>query len=181
MIELGAVSLDYQAYATKGLADGVLDNDSGRISIPEGRAASLFEEDTNGEPAATGRLAVRVNRMAELGVSGWRGAYNVFQLEGEDVDERRALSFVALDFALTPDWLDLRGEFAWSFVDVPVDLVSAFGDRQGGGHVDAVVPVWRPSFSISPRRCRLAFGWTTSICTWATSQTEIGRAKRPRE
>jgi hypothetical protein len=38
----------------------------------------------------------------------------------------------------------VRAELAYATVDVPPGLAELFGDRQWGGHLDVVVPVWRP-------------------------------------
>ncbi len=141
-IAASVVDLDYQLYATQGLSDGVLDNNEGRTSIPAGRSAFLFEEDNNNEPAVTGRFAVRYEGLAELGLSGWHGAYNTYEREGETVDDRRTLTIAALDFAFSPQWFEIRGEFAWAQIEVPDALASSFGQVQWGGHIDAVVPVW---------------------------------------
>jgi hypothetical protein len=139
----GPVDVDYQIYLTQGLADGVLDNGEGRTSIPHGRSEELFEEDNNAEPAITGRVAVRYATLVEVGLSGWHGAYNTYELEGEEVDDRRTLSIFALDFAVLSKWCALRGEAAYAKIDVPASLESTFGSEQWGMHVDAVVPVWR--------------------------------------
>ncbi|TXC77636.1 hypothetical protein FRC91_02550 [Bradymonadales bacterium TMQ1] len=143
VVGLGPVELDYQVYVTQGLADGVVDNALGRTSIPMGRDPLLMEEDSNGEPAVTGRLALRYQGLAEVGFSGWHGAYNTFKAEGEEVDERRTLTLAAVDVAWTPGWLDLRGEAAWARVELPEGLASAYGEEQWGVHVDALVPLWR--------------------------------------
>lgn len=89
-------------------------------------------------------MAARYENALEVGLSTWHGAYNVYKMEGEDVDERRTVTIVAADIAATPEWFELRAEFAWAAIEVPGALVSAFGERQWGLHVDAVVPVWRP-------------------------------------
>lgn len=143
---VGPLDLDYQLYATQGLADGVLDNPEGRTSIPNGRAASLFAEDNNGIPAVTGRVALRYDVLAELGLSGYHGAYNTFELEGEEVDAMRTLTLGAVDWSVSTEWFEVRGEAALAFVEVPASLRTALGSWQWGLHVDAIVPVWQPSF-----------------------------------
>lgn len=139
----GPVDLDYQLYVTQGLADGVLDNDMGRTSIPDGRSQALFEEDNNNSPAVTGRVAMRQGGVLEMGLSGWRGAYNTFEVEGETVDEARPLTIGAVDARLTTEWVEVRGEVAYAWIDVPESLDTTFGDKQWGVHVDVVSPIWR--------------------------------------
>jgi hypothetical protein len=139
------LSLSYDAYLTNGLGDGVILNPTGRTSIPAGKAESRFEEDNNGSPAFSGRMAAQSRRWGELGVSVYRGIYNTFQIEGEPVDDKRWLSIVALDFNTDVYGLELRGEAAWARIDVPAPLAEILGSRQWGAHLDAVLPVWHPS------------------------------------
>lgn len=143
VVNFGAIELDYQAYLTQGLSDGVLDNNLGRTSIPDGREAGLMEQDNNGEPAVSGRLALRYDSFFEVGLSGWHGAYNVYEADGDEVDERRTATLVAVDFDFRFIGLELLGELAWAWVELPPNLESSFGTQQWGLHVDAVVPVWR--------------------------------------
>ncbi len=139
----GPLELDYQLYLTQGLGDGILNNDLGRISVAAGRSQDAFVENNNGEPALTARLATRYADLVELGISGWHGAYNAYRLEGEDIDERRTLTIAALDLRLSFPWLELRGELAHVWAQVPSSLESLFGTRQWGMHIDAIAPVWK--------------------------------------
>jgi hypothetical protein len=142
-ILVGPLDLDYQLYATQGLADGVLDNELGRTSIPHGRSEELLAEDNNGQPAVTGRVALRYRALAELGVSAWYGAYNSHEVDGEKISPSRTLGIGAVDFAFTPGPLEVRGEVAFAWIDVPRALESAFGSRQWGLYVDAIAPIYR--------------------------------------
>ncbi len=139
----GPLELDYQLYVTQGLSDGVLDNAEGRTSIPDGRSEELFAEDNNGSPAVTGRIATRYEGLLELGLSGWRGNFNTYKIEGEHVADPRAVTIAAVDFRMTTEWLEMRGEAAYAWIAVPEDLISTFGDEQWGIHVDLVSPVLR--------------------------------------
>ncbi len=69
--------------------------------------------------------------------------YNSFKSEGETLDEQRRLSITALDFNTALRAISIRGELAVTRVDIPGDLAELFVERQWGGHVDVVVPVWR--------------------------------------
>jgi hypothetical protein len=79
-----------------------------------------------------------------VGVSWYRGAYNRYRVEGEEVDEARHVTLVALDLATELGPLSLRGEMAHASIDVPDDLRDLFARRQFGWHLDASLPVWRP-------------------------------------
>ncbi len=142
-ILIGPLDLDYQAYLTQGLADGVLDNALGRTSIPAGRSPGLFAEDNNNSPALSGRAAVRYRRVAEVGGSAYYGAFNTYVIDGLHVDRRRDLSIFAVDYRLSLPLLELRGEAAQAHIDVPASLRSIFGNRQRGVYVEAVVPTIR--------------------------------------
>jgi len=140
---LRPVTFTYGLYLTNGLGDGVVANREGRTHVPSGRHAALFEEDNNGSPALSGRLAGR-HALGELGVSFYTGYYNSYRIEGQDVDERRRLTILALDYAAEVRGVTLRGEAAHGRIDVPASLADVFGDRQWGAHLDVVVPGWRP-------------------------------------
>lgn len=138
------VSLSWDAYLTNGLGDGVINNETGRTSIPAGKAEGRFGEDNNGSPAYSGRLAAQSRRWGELGVSYYGGVYNTFQVEGVVVDAKRGLSILAVDFNTRLNRLELRGEAAWARIDVPAEQAEVLGERQWGVHLDAVLPVWHP-------------------------------------
>ncbi len=137
-------SASYDFYLVNGLGDGVILNETGRTDLASGKSSGRFEEDNNGSPALTGRIAAQSRRFGELGLSFYGGVYNTWRVEGEPVDEKRSLAIVAIDFYTAIGRLDLRGEAAWARIDVPDDLAELAGERQWGVHVDAVLPVWRP-------------------------------------
>lgn len=137
-------SVSYDAYLTQGLSDGVLLNETGRTHLGSGRSEERFAEDNNGSPALSARLAAQHRRWGELGVSLYTGIFNRYRIDGEEVDEARRLSILAVDFATEIGAASLRGEAAWAAVDVPEDLREFLGHRQWGVHLDAVLPVWHP-------------------------------------
>jgi hypothetical protein len=139
--------MTYDLYATNGLGDGVILNAEGRTSLAGGKREEAFAEDNNGSPAFTGRLAAQHGALGELGVSFYTGIYNSYRSEGVPVDKARRLTLVALDGSTRPfqGRVELRGEMAFVNVDVPEDLQDLFGAQQFGWHVDATMPVWRPS------------------------------------
>jgi len=140
----GDLIFSYDAYVTNGLADAVVGNDLGRTDIPSGKSEEQFGEDNNGSPAVSGRIALRKPSLGEVGLSYYGGYYNSFRLEGEEVDERRWLGISALDFGGSLGSIQVRGELAYATIDVPPGMVEVFGDAQWGGHVDVILPVWRP-------------------------------------
>ena len=142
----GRLLFSYDAYLTNGLGAGVVGNELGRTSIPAGKSEEMFAEDNNGSPALSGRIAVRHVGLGEVGVSYYGGYYNSFRVEGEEVDDRRRLAIVALDVGGALGPFDVRAEIAGATIDVPPGLTELFGDTQWGGHLDVLVPVWRPRF-----------------------------------
>jgi hypothetical protein len=145
------VTLTYDVYLTNGLTDGVVLNDRGRTSLAAGKSPSRFEEDNNGSPTLSGRVAVSRRRVGEFGVSYYGGVYNRFAVDGIRVDRKRRLSLMALDGNTRVGRVELRGELAVATIDVPADLAEVFGRRQSGWHIDAVVPVLRPRISGLPK------------------------------
>ena len=142
----GEVIFSYDTYLTNGLGDAVVGNELGRSDIPSGKDEEQFGEDNNGSPAFSGRAAVRHTGFGEVGVSYYGGYYNSFRLEGEEVDDRRWLGIVALDFGGEVGPSHVRGEIAYATIDVPPGMVEVFGDAQWGGHLDVILPLWRPRF-----------------------------------
>jgi hypothetical protein len=140
----GGLTLSYDAYFTNGLDDRVVLNETGRTSLTHGKGESLFAEDQNGSPAFSGRFAARARGLGEFGLSHYRGIYNVWKLEGEEVDDARWLSLTAFDVQTDMGPVALRGEVALATIDVPLDLGEVHGDRQWGFYLDAVMPVWHP-------------------------------------
>lgn len=140
----GSLVFSYDAYLTNGLGDQIVANDVGRTDIASGKSEEAFAEDNNGSPALTGRLAMRHRDFGEIGVSYYGGYYNSFQVEGEDVDDKRRLDIFAVDVGGRVGPADVRAEAAFASIDVPPGLAELFGSSQWGGHLDVLVPVWRP-------------------------------------
>lgn len=140
----GELIVSWDAYLTNGLTESIVANDVGRSSIPAGKSEAAFGEDNNGSPAFSGRAALRHTRLGEVGLSYYGGYYNRFRLEGTDVDDRRWLGITALDFGGPVGPVSVRGEIAHATIDVPAGLAELFGNRQWGGHLDVLLPLWRP-------------------------------------
>jgi len=142
----GDLIFSYDVYLTNGLGAAVLTNETGRTDIPSGKDEELFGEDNNGSPAISGRLALRHTGLGEVGVSYYGGYYNDFQVEGEQVDEKRWMGIAALDFRGDIGPTSIRGEVVYASVDVPESLSEVHGDTQWGAYLDVLMPVWRPRF-----------------------------------
>jgi hypothetical protein len=140
----GGLIFSYDAYLTNGLGEAVVGNSLGRTDIPSGRSESQFEEDNNGSPAFSARVAARRPSLGEIGLSYYGGYYNSYRGEGADVDERRWLGITALDVGASVGPAEVRAELAHATVDVPAGMAELFGETQWGGHLDVVIPVWRP-------------------------------------
>jgi hypothetical protein len=140
----GGAIFSYDAYLTNGLGEAVVGNELGRTDIPSGKGEEQFGEDNNGSPAFSARIAARRPSLGEIGLSYYGGYYNSFRREGLGVDERRWLDITALDFGGAIGPTEVRGEIAYATIDVPEGLTELFGGKQWGGHLDVVVPVWRP-------------------------------------
>jgi hypothetical protein len=143
-LAVGGVIFSYDASLTNGLGEAVVGNDLGRTDIPSGKGEEQFAADNNGSPAFSTRIAARRPSLGEIGVSYYGGYYNSFRRDGLEVDERRWLGITALDFGGAVGPASVRGEIAYATVDVPAGLTELFGEKQWGGHLDVVVPVWRP-------------------------------------
>ncbi|MEE2658492.1 MAG: hypothetical protein VX733_08300 [Candidatus Latescibacterota bacterium] len=106
----------YEVYGVNGFHDGVIGGDGKGVRIPAGRGNW---EDNNTRPSWTGRVAVSPRPTWEIGASLHTGPYNVYDVEGLEVDDKRNVTIVALD----GDWswrnFELLGEYATATVDVP--------------------------------------------------------------
>jgi hypothetical protein len=138
------VTLSYDLYLSNGLGPGVVLNETGRTHLASGKSAALFAGDPNGSPAVSGRLALRTRRWGELGLSHYRGVYNVWRMEGQRIDEPRWLALSAVDLTTALGIVELRGEAAWARVDLPHDLAEMLGGGQWGFYLEGVFPFWKP-------------------------------------
>ncbi|MEM9389176.1 MAG: hypothetical protein AAGA02_01810 [Bacteroidota bacterium] len=134
----------YEAYLTNGFNDAVINNGENRTFLPASKDnKERFEESSNGEPLFTGKVALRNNKIGEIGLSYMGGIYNTYEEDGLILDEKRRLDVFAVDFNTTIPTLNtfIVGEWAWVSVDVPATFTQQFGDKQKGGFVDFVQPI----------------------------------------
>ena len=134
----------YELYLTNGFNDAIITNSENRTSLPASKAnAERFEENSNGEPLFTGKVGLRNNKIGEIGFSYMGGIYNKYLDDGIELDEKRRVDVVAIDFKSTLPWTDtyVIGEWAWVNIDVPETFSQQFGNKQKGGFVDIVQPI----------------------------------------
>lgn len=134
----------YELYLTNGFDDSIISNQENKTFLPASKNnPDRFEESFNGSMLVTGKVAIRHNKIGELGVSYMGGVYNKFKDDGLVLDKKRRADVVAIDFNTTiPDLKTfINGEWAWIHVNVPETYIEQFGRKQHGGFVDLVQPV----------------------------------------
>jgi hypothetical protein len=127
----------FEGYATNGFHDGLITASEDGTRIPLGRGNF---EDSNGSPALVGRLAVSPRVGWELGLSAHHGAWNIWKVDGAEVDSRRNLTIAVVDLEVLLAGVTLQGELATASIEVPPGLVGIFATRQRGVYLDASLP-----------------------------------------
>ena len=140
-VPVNAHMLTYELYIVNGLGSGIIENPENRSFLGAGKSPGMFEGDNNGIPSLTGRMALKVDKLGEFGISGYTGVYNDYKIDGIEVDEKRRVSLFALDYQLKIAKLKVIGETAWSFIDVPDNYGQQFGNQQFGTHLDLIYPI----------------------------------------
>ena len=134
----------YEAYLTNGFDDRIINNSENRIWFPAVKKnPERFEESFNGIPLVTLKAAMRHRKIGELGISWMGGVYNKFREDGIDLDKKRRVDFIALDFntVLLKAKTYINAEWVWAMVDVPATYTQQFGNKQQGGFIDIVQPI----------------------------------------
>lgn len=148
--------ITYETYLVNGYDDGVVTGGEG-TSIPEGRGNF---EDNNNRPSFVGRVALSPVPAFELGLSGHTGAYNTWKEDGLDVDRRRDLSIVALDWDLHWRRFSFLGEAARASVDIPSSLSGVFAEDQAGYYLEGSVILFENALpNISSSHFRAVVRW----------------------
>ncbi len=136
--------LGYEAYLTNGFDDNIISNTEGRTSLAAGKLnPARFEKNNSGLPTFTAKMAIRNRSIGEIGISYLTGVYNQWKKDGIVLDSKRSVSIVAVDFntSLFKDRLNINGEFAKVFVDVPQTYTQQYGTQQFGGYVDIIATI----------------------------------------
>lgn len=134
----------YEAYLTNSFDDKIISNPENKTFLPASKEnIDRFEESFNGSPLFTGKIAVKNQRIGELGISYMGGAYNKFEEDGIVLDKKRMVNVFAVDFNSTiPNFNTyINGEWAWVRVDIPDTYTEQYGRKQTGGFVDFVQPI----------------------------------------
>lgn len=134
----------YEAYLTNGFDERIIANEENKTFLPATKENSdRFEENFNGSPLLTGKVAVRNNKAGELGLSYMGGFYNKYEDDGLTLDKKRRVDVFAIDFnsIVSETNTIISGEWAWIKVDVPETYTEQFGKKQQGGFIDFVQPV----------------------------------------
>lgn len=142
----------YEAYLSGSFDNSIIDNPENKTFLPAAKNnPERFEEINSGLPLFTGKLAVRNNKIGELGLSYMGGVYNKYQDDGIRVDDKRRVDVFAVDLNTTLPKLNtfITAEWAWIKVNVPTTYTQQYGNKQQGGFIDIVQPVLR----------RKIFGW----------------------
>ena len=138
----------YETYLTNGFDDKIISNTENKTFLPAAKEnPERFEESFNGSPLLTGKVAVRHNKVGELGLSYMGGVYNKYQDDGLVLDMKRRINVFAIDFNTTVSKTKtfINGEWAWVKVNVPDTYTEQFGEKQQGGFIDFVQPIFKKS------------------------------------
>ena len=137
-------ALGYEIYVSNGFDNSIISNSENRTFLPASKAnAERFEESSNGQPLLTSKIAIRHQKIGEIGVSYMGGVYNKFEEDGLVLDDKRRVDVIALDLNTTLPRLStyIVGEWSWISVNVPETYTQQFGSRQQGGFIDIVQPI----------------------------------------
>lgn len=138
----------YEAYLTNGFNNRIIDNADGRTSLPAAKLdKDRFEESFNGVPLATAKAGVKHQKIAEIGLSYMGGIYNKFRDDGITIDKQRRVDVYAIDLNTTLPHIKtaINAEWAWINIDIPPTYTEQYGNKQTGGFIDVVQPVYRHS------------------------------------
>ena len=112
--------LTYEIYGVNGFNDGVLIGSEDGTRIPAGK--DNFENN-NQNPVFVGQVAISPHPSVEVGASGHTGPYDVHDIEGLKMDEKRSLTILALDGEFRWDRFELLDEYVHASIDVPNQLL----------------------------------------------------------
>ena len=136
----------YEFYVTGGLNDSIIDNAEGKTFLPAANAnPSRFTASASGAPMYTGKISLRNDKVGELGLSYVSDIYNTWAVEGTPIDSKRTAQIYDVDFNTTLPKLNTRitTEWAWIYVEIPQNYTQQYGDKQFGGFIDVVQPVFK--------------------------------------
>lgn len=165
-------SFGYEAYLTNGFDESIIDNSENRTSLAATKQSKeRFDESSNGHMLTTGKVALRNQNIGELGLSYMGGIYNRPEVDGLQLNTPHRVDVAAVDFQSTISATNTRfvGEWAWIWVDVPATYSQQFGNKQHGGFVDIIQPVYKGNILDFPNAvvnvaCRLEYvDWNSGV------------------
>lgn len=127
--------LTWEAYLTNGFSDGLITASEAGTRLRLGRGNF---QDNNGSPALVSRVALSPTVKHEVGVSMHHGAYNVFNLEGVAIDDRRNLTITVVDVETELLGVQFAGEGAIARINVSPGLRGIYAERQHGWYAEAL-------------------------------------------
>ncbi|MEO7768266.1 MAG: hypothetical protein ABIS01_12600 [Ferruginibacter sp.] len=136
----------YEAYLSGNFDNSIIDNSQNKTFLPSAKNnPERFEEINSGLPLFTGKLAIKNSKLGELGLSFMGGVYNKFRDDRVRIDDKRRVDVFAIDFNTTLHAVRtfITGEWAWIKLDVPSTFTQQYGNRQQGGFVDIVQPLFK--------------------------------------
>lgn len=134
----------YEAYLSGNFDNTIIDNIENKTFLPAAKNnKDRFEEINSGLPLLTTKVAIKNNKIGELGVSYMGGIFNKFQDDGLQIDDKRRLDIFAVDFNTTLTKLKtfITAEWAWIKINVPATFSQQYGNKQQGGFLDIVQPI----------------------------------------
>jgi hypothetical protein len=137
------VTFAYEAYLTNGFDESIIQNSENRLWIPAAKLnPNRFEESSNGLPLTTIKTALRHRKIGEIGLSWMGGVYNKFEDDGMEIDDKRRIDMVAIDFnTQISRSTNINAEWVYAFVQLPKGHTQQFGNKQNGGFLDIVQKV----------------------------------------
>lgn len=85
----------YEAYLTNGFNERIINNVENKTFLPAVKEdKERFEESFNGSMLFTGKIALRNNKVGEIGFSYMSGAYNKFKQDGLVLDKKEMRLFM---------------------------------------------------------------------------------------
>lgn len=146
----------YELYLSSGFDNTIIDNTENKTFLPAAKAnTERFEEMASGTPLFTSKIAVRHNKVGELGISYMGGIYNKWKDDGIVIDDKRRLDVFAIDFNTSIPKANtfITAEWAWVNVNTPSTYTEQYGNKQQGGFIDVVQPIIKKTI----------FGWKDAV------------------
>ena len=150
----------YEFYLTGGFDGAIINNPENKTFLPAAKVnPERFEESASGEALISGKIAVGNAKVGEIGLSYMGGVYNKWQEDGLILDAKRRCDVFDIDFNTTirRTNTNIKGEWAWIFVDIPPTYTQQYGSKQHGGYMDIVQPVLK----------RRMLGWDNAVLNLA--------------